>query len=891
MTIVLVMLVVVEVRSQNSKIDSLKIQLKAASSNEEKVELFGKLASSVWDYDFEQGLQFATEGYELAKKINYRRGEILCCTSLGQYYYFKGIYNKARTYYQLAIRQAGSRSFGEYPALTYNRLGNLFRAQSVFDSATFCYDKALLLYDNNRKYKNRIASVNDNLGTVNISLSNFRVALNYLNKSLRIKETIQDSLELADTWKELGHAYSGLHKYDSAQFYYRKVLMVSNHYHNPELRIVYDIYQGELNYLKGNYNGALTNCIQAIDELKLHDFKKYEAYNLRLIGMVYFDLGNPQQALKYFFEAIKINEQLKAQQELAKLYLSIGWAYIEEGLDSLSMSFASLSLSITKKIKDQWGIASAKNLAGYIFFKGHRYNESLSNYEAALRLRETAGNLVGVSSTLDNIARLYSLQGQYDLALQSQLRSIRIAEQLNDKLSLAPSYNSAGLLLYKMNRLSEAEEYLRKGMQVSMEGLLPKDLLENYRFQADVYQSAGKLSKAVLFYQKFVLLSDSVRKLESTRNIAQMSVIYQLERKEAEIQNLNRKRLLSRSQIELQNAKLAAQENQIRERNLQLIIISVSLIVFMLMAFLNYRSNKRIKRLNYKVTEQNNDLVTSNEEILSQRDLLAEQNDSLQEARKIIEKQNEEIKDKNLSLKRQVKKRTHDLVQYIQQLEQFTFISSHNLRAPVARILGLGNLLELKGINDEDAGMIHHGLISTARELDRVITDLNLILEVKRGNNAVLSLIDLREVLQTIRISLRNEISETNTLILEDFQATAMIKTFRPYIDSILLNLVSNAIKYRRQDRSPIIAISTMMKKKYVCITVSDNGLGIDLKLYGDKLFTLYKRFHDHIEGKGIGLYMVKTQIVSLGGKIKVKSEPNAGTTFSIYLKKDTSPA
>ena len=98
-------------------------------------------------------------------------------------------------------------------------------------------------------------------------------------------------------------------------------------------------------------------------------------------------------------------------------------------------------------------------------------------------------------------------------------------------------------------------------------------------------------------------------------------------------------------------------------------------------------------------------------------------------------------------------------------------------------------------------------------------------------------------------------------------------------------NLISNAIKYRHQDRPPIITIQTKKTETEICLSISDNGMGIDLNAFKEKLFKLYNRFHFHIEGKGMGLYLVKTQITAIGGRIEIESEVDKGTTFKVYFK------
>jgi signal transduction histidine kinase len=105
------------------------------------------------------------------------------------------------------------------------------------------------------------------------------------------------------------------------------------------------------------------------------------------------------------------------------------------------------------------------------------------------------------------------------------------------------------------------------------------------------------------------------------------------------------------------------------------------------------------------------------------------------------------------------------------------------------------------------------------------------------------------------------------------------------YFDSIILNFLTNSIKYSANDRESYIKLSTIIENDYLVLRVEDNGLGIDLKKNGAKLFGMYKTFHDHKDARGVGLFITKNQIEAMGGKIEVTSEINKGTVFSIYLK------
>jgi signal transduction histidine kinase len=287
---------------------------------------------------------------------------------------------------------------------------------------------------------------------------------------------------------------------------------------------------------------------------------------------------------------------------------------------------------------------------------------------------------------------------------------------------------------------------------------------------------------------------------------------------------------------------------------------------------------EEITAQNEELSLRNDELLHRQEEIASQRDLLTDQNQQLQEARTIIEAHNQ-------TLDQEVKERTKELVEYNQQLEQFAFIAAHNLRAPVARILGLGQILELSKNNPDDEKLIVEKLILTTEELDQVVKDVSTILTIRKNNVLSITEINLTEELQLIEDNLKNEIADTQAEIRADFTQVNTIHTVKPYLDSILLNLISNAIKYRQPNKKPCIQIRTQCQNGYVCLSIKDNGLGIDLEHHQKQLFNLYKRFHAHVEGKGMGLYLVKTQVMALGGKIEVESKVNTGTTFKVFLK------
>ncbi|AYB29545.1 PAS domain S-box protein [Chryseolinea soli] len=223
------------------------------------------------------------------------------------------------------------------------------------------------------------------------------------------------------------------------------------------------------------------------------------------------------------------------------------------------------------------------------------------------------------------------------------------------------------------------------------------------------------------------------------------------------------------------------------------------------------------------------------------------------------------------------------LIERNNDLLQFSFIASHNLRGPVASMLGLINLMGMEEMPDDTRSMLSM-VRHSANRLDEVIKDLSAILEMRSHEVHAKEDVPIHEITDSICQALQTQIDESHARIAIDAKETQVFYTIRSYFYSILYNLISNAIKYRSPRRNPVIEISTFKTPTTTGVRVRDNGMGIDLDQFGDKIFMLYQRFHLEVEGKGMGLHMVKTQVNSLNGSIDIKSTPGVGTTFTIHF-------
>ena len=224
-------------------------------------------------------------------------------------------------------------------------------------------------------------------------------------------------------------------------------------------------------------------------------------------------------------------------------------------------------------------------------------------------------------------------------------------------------------------------------------------------------------------------------------------------------------------------------------------------------------------------------------------------------------------------------------------LDNFIYTASHDLKAPMSNIEGLlyilrSNLRKKYEILSPETEKILGMMEQSVNRFKNTILDLTEISKAQRGEEEDIKEVNLQEIIEDVKLSIQEQINETNARIDVNLSEINTISFSKKNIKSIVYNLLSNAIKYRAREIPPHILFRTKSEDQYIILLVKDNGLGIP-ELNQEKIFNMFKRFHDHVEGSGIGLYIVKRIVDNAGGKIEVESEVGNGTTFRLYLRRN----
>lgn len=247
-----------------------------------------------------------------------------------------------------------------------------------------------------------------------------------------------------------------------------------------------------------------------------------------------------------------------------------------------------------------------------------------------------------------------------------------------------------------------------------------------------------------------------------------------------------------------------------------------------------------------------------------------------------IQREVTEVKEKEKEREQLIR----ELTKNNNDLKQFSYITSHNLRAPLSNLTGLLNLIDDIPIENPELKELIDGFSTSTHLLNETINDLVKVIIIKDNPSIKKEKVPIKEVFENVFNQLNFMIGLYKPILKIELEEEYISNINKSYLESIFLNLMTNSIKYRSTTNQLKITISSKIENDELVISFKDNGIGIDMEKNKDKIFGLYQRFHNHPDSKGLGLYLVKSQVESMGGTITVDSKVGKGTTFTLNFKK-----
>jgi tetratricopeptide (TPR) repeat protein len=421
-----------------------------------------------------------------------------------------------------------------------------------------------------------------------------------------LTSNVHDTVKMI-AYFELTHEYLNI-DLDSAQMFAETGLKKFGN--NKDIAVLSDLYNalGTVFGYKRDFEKSLVNFRKGLELLKKTKKKASIARAHFNIGLIYTYTGKLKEATEEYLEALKILEEIKDKKTLPAIYSGLGGIYKELRSYEESKRYHKKALGMYETIGDSVGIASAYNNIGTVLDYEGKLDEALENYQISIKMKEAINYPRGLASTLNNMGIIYSKKGDYDQALVYYNKALAQSGPNQDKISQAVSYDGMGMVYYEKKNYPVALSYLEKSLALSKETGSKIDLISVYEKIALCYAAQGNYVKAFNIQQLLLKTKDSVWNAESSLQINEMTAKYESEKKQLQIENLNKDNALQAEEIR-------SKELQVKQQNMQKIFFAIGFLLVSILAIFIFRGYREKRR-------SNEIIVAQKREVELQRDLI-----------------------------------------------------------------------------------------------------------------------------------------------------------------------------------------------------------------------------------------------------------------------------
>lgn|GEM_PF-4457753 len=631
----------------------------------------------------------------------------------------------------------------------------------------------------------------------------------------------------------------------------------------------------------------------------------------RILGGSYF-IANQYDSSTFFTQAtVTAANNMGDEDMAAKGYNNLGLIYTDLGNIPLAIENLQKSLEIKERRGDELGMASTYTNMGRAYVGGGSINqpeEALPYFKRAVEIRQkedSEENMDRIPTDYVNLTDVYLQLDSLEKAFEYIQRSLEITEDANDKQNHVNSLTFLGVYYLKKedyaaaldkltlaqqiaeqighdNRLATINLYiaqsymginnfqaaLRYARQANSQALQSEEAVESAEELSQIFEELGEIDSA-LYYQKL-----AYRLVDSALSEGVQKAILSLEMTVAQAEN--------RRELEERDREIVKRKTQ----NLFL-IITLALMVTLGAVLWNRYNIKR--RTSDELSERNKEILAQKEEIESQRSILEDSNQQLEDAQKIIRKQNTELTNVNAQLEQKVRDRTADLKEAnenlkiaIQDLDRFIYKTSHDIRGPLARLMGLCSLA-LLDVKDEKSVQYFSMLDITAKSLNTVLVRLITINEI---NNSKLNteMVSFQKVRAEVEEGL-DRLDGSKAVQLDWSLPEFEFESDYNLLLLIINNLVENGVKFRNTSprHDSFVKVNIREEDTKLLIDVEDNGIGIDNE-EKNKLHKMFTKSVENYEITGLGLYLVKLSVEKLQGSIQMVDNQEGVTCMRVTL-------
>jgi signal transduction histidine kinase len=616
---------------------------------------------------------------------------------------------------------------------------------------------------------------------------------------------------------------------------------------------------------------------QAFEIASKISYRNGMMYALRRIGNVYALQGNHTKALENLLNSLKLEGKQENELSRAHTLSSIGHSYSSLGDTKLGQNYLQQGLSIFRQLRNQRGIGISYRRLGNLQQKLSNEEKAMEYYRLSLRIMQEINDAPGLAFVLDDIGSLEKLRGNYSRALDNYEKALRIKEKMGSQTDVARTLANIGALHIQLGDYDIAKKYCARALQIAGEHHLMDVSAHAHLLMADLFKRKGDLDKAYENLEEHIRLKSEIFDEEKLKQLAQTQL---------SIESINQQKEIAvlREQKKLQEVMLKQNQSTITFWAACFALVSLLIIL----VFVGYRI---IRRDNQLLQAQNAEIKVQKEEIEARNAEIQDNNQKLENARGIIEEQNNTLRKINNELEVKVDERTRQLTQaYVdlltvnQDLDTLIYRASHDIKGPLATLIGLCNIAMLD-VKEQAALDYFNKVESTARSMDRILMRLLSINDIRLGN-VVKKKINFENIVNNTLQTLMPKTDPKQTLVYVRIQPDLDFNSDEGLLRIILQNLLENALYYStnfsRQESCVQVKVAED-EVRNVIIHIKDNGVGINDKTAG-RVFDMFFRGNEVSHGAGLGLYIAKIATEKLNGTITLKNKARGETLFEVKL-------
>lgn len=658
------------------------------------------------------------------------------------------------------------------------------------------------------------------------------------------------SRELEDT--DLGEAA------DAA----REALRIGNRFGDDSVRAVSHDQLATLSYFQGKFDSAFLHQRAALGIWEQTKDTLGIAQSFNSLGALFDVSGNLDSALHYYFLALDLHTNLDNEDGISATLSNLAVLYYASGDYKEAIRYFERSLDIDLKNDAKQAATISMSNIGACYQGLGELEKALDFHTRALELRREIGPALFISRSLNNIGLVQMDLGNYNKALASLTEAADLKRQLGNSYELGRTLNNIGRVYLAQNRFSEALKPLIEAKSILDTTKSPPLQEANAGFLSKAYAGSGMFEEAYSSEMTRKKISDSLTLAEQDSKNAELMAKFDAIQREIEIDSLTYIQDLRDREIESIN----------RQTNflvLGLVIFGILTIMIFVFFLQKRTANRKLKVLNSKLAERNRQIKDQNAEIRDKSEELS--------------KKNEEILQINSNLESIVEERTRNLSEANKELDTFLYQTSHALRAPLMRIIGLFSIAK-ESESEVVASEMYGKIDETISRMDRMLYKLLDVQEMKL-RDPLPEKVNFKQLIDEIVREIKEKSDLEAPILNLDLPQESCPVPDRQVVRLVLLNVLENAWHFRSEnpDTPHSIDIAVRHRDDQLHLSITDNGIGIPEQEH-EVVFQMFHRATHKSNGTGLGLYVTQKALDLVNGELKLQSEEGDYTKIEVLL-------